>query len=113
MTGMTIPGVTARERGIPRLQGTVLVVDDDEAVRNLLLELIRPERTPIRVSGSGQEAISMVKQMAPALLIVDVLLPDYDGISVLEEAQRIDHRIIGLSYRAIASSASRIGLSPR
>jgi flagellar assembly protein FliH len=103
VTGMTIPGVTAHERGIPRLQGTVLVVDDDEAVRNLFLELIRPERTPIRVSGSGQEAISMVKQMAPALLIVDVLLPDYDGISVLEEAQRIDHRIIGVVMTGAAT----------
>jgi FixJ family two-component response regulator len=100
---MTIPGMTVRERGIPRFQGTVLVVDDDEGVRNLFLELFRPERTPIRVSGSGQEAISMVKQMAPALLIVDVLLPDQDGISVLEEAQRIDNRIIGVVMTGAAT----------
>jgi len=103
MTGMTISGVTARERGVPRLQGTVLVVDDDEGVRNLFLELLRPERASIRVSGSGQEAISMVKQMAPALLIVDVLLPDQDGISILEEAQRIDNRIIGVVMTGAAT----------
>lgn len=103
MTAMTIPGVTARERGVPRLQGTVLVVDDDEGVRNLFLELLKPERTPIRVSSSGQEAISIVKQTAPALLIVDVVLPDRDGIAVLEEAQRIDHRIIGVAMTGAAT----------
>lgn len=103
MTAMTIPGAAARERGAPRLQGAVLVVDDDEGVRNLFLELLKPERTPIRVSSSGQEAISIVKETAPALLIVDVVLPDRDGIAVLEEAQRIDHRIIGVVMTGAAT----------
>ncbi|UVT14591.1 MAG: response regulator [Nitrospira sp.] len=103
MTGMTIPGMTACERGVSRLQSTILVVDDDEGVRNLFLELFKPERVPIRVSGSGQEALSMVKQMAPALLIVDVLLPDQDGIAVLEEAQRTDNRIIGVAMTGAAT----------
>ena len=45
----------------------------------------------------------MVKQRAPALLIVDVSLPDLDGIAVLEEAQRIDSRMIGVVITAAAS----------
>jgi CheY-like chemotaxis protein len=81
----------------------VLVVDDDEGVRSLFLELVGPEGVPIRVSGSGQEALSMVKQLAPALLIVDVRLPDRDGIAVLEEAQRIDSRMMGVVMTGAAS----------
>jgi flagellar assembly protein FliH len=103
VTGTTIPAVTVRERGISRLQGTVLLVDDEEAVRNLFLELLRPERVPIQVSRSGQEALSMVKQTAPAVLILDVSLPDRDGIEVLEEAQRIDNRIIGVVMTGAAT----------
>jgi len=38
----------------------------------------------------------MVKQSVPALLIVDVSLPDQDGIALLEAAQIIDTRIIGV-----------------
>lgn len=45
----------------------------------------------------------MVRQRAPALLIVDVSLPDQDGIAVLEEAQRIDSRMIGVVITGGAS----------
>lgn len=103
MTGTTIPALTVPHRSVPRLQGAVLVVDDDEGVRSLFLELLRQEGVPVRVSDSGQAALSMVKQTAPALLIVDVLLPDRDGIAVLEEAQRIDSRMIGIMMTGAAS----------
>lgn len=103
MTGGTIPAVANSERRVPRLQGTVLVVDADEGARHVLRELLQPERMSIRFSGSGQEALAMVKQKAPALLIVDVSLPDQDGIAVLEEAQRIDSRMIGVVMTGAAS----------
>ena len=103
MTGTTTPALTVPHRSVPRLQGTVLVVDDDEGVRSLFLELLRREGVLVRVSDSGQPALSIVKQATPALLIVDVLLPDRDGIAVLEEAQRIDSRMIGIVMTGAAS----------
>ena len=103
MTGGTIPALTSAERRVPRLQGTVLVVDADEGVRNAFHELLRPERVSIRLSSSGQEALSIIKQEAPAVLIVDASLPDRDGIGVLEEAQRIDSRMIGVVMTGAAS----------
>lgn len=51
----------------------------------------------------------MVKQMAPTLMIVDVLLPDGDGIAVLEEVQKLDNRIIG----AVMTGAATIELAVR
>lgn len=109
MAGSAMPAVTTREQGLSRVQGTVLVVDDEESVRNLFLELFRAERIDVRVAGSGQEALAMVKQRAPTLLIVDVLLPDGDGIAVLEDAQTIDNRIIG----AVMTGAATIELAVR
>ena len=95
--GTTMTALTVRGRaGGSRLQGAILAVDDDELIRNLFLELFRPEGVSIRAAASGLEAIAMVKQSAPALMIVDVSLPDQDGIAVLEEAMTIDNRIIGL-----------------
>lgn len=111
-----------RQSGAPRLQGSILVVDDDEIIRNLFLELFRPEGVSIRLAGSAQEAIALMKQSAPALLIVDVTLPDRDGIAVLEEAQKIDPRIIGvvmtglptveLAIRAMKAGATDFLLKP-
>ncbi len=109
MTGTAVSAMTGPERGLSRLRGTVLIVDDEEGIRNLFVELLRPERVHVRVAGSGQDAIAMVKQMAPALLIVDVLLPDGDGVAVLEEAQKIDNRIIG----AVMTGAATVELAVR
>ena len=103
MAGGTIPAVNSCERSVACLQGTILIVDADEGVRNVFQELLQPERVSIRFSGSGQEALAMVKQKAPALLIVDASLPDRDGIAVLEEAQRIDSRMIGVVMAGAAS----------
>jgi len=103
VTGGTIPAVASSDRSVSRLQGTVLVVDADEGIRHALHELLQPERVSVRLSGSGQEALAMVKQKAPALLIVDASLPDRDGIAVLEDAQRIDSRMIGVVMTGAAS----------
>lgn len=101
MTGITSQALA--DRRMPRLQGTVLVVDDDEGVRALFRDLLQSEGIAVQLSGSGQDALSMVRQRAPALLIVDVSLPDQDGIAVLEEAQRIDSRMIGVVITGGAS----------
>lgn len=64
----------------------------------------------------------MVKQSVPALLIVDVSLPDQDGIALLEAAQIIDNRIIGvvmtgaptveLAVRAMKAGATDFLMKP-
>jgi len=103
VNGAAISAGIFREHELSRLQGTILIVDDEESICHLFLELLRPERVPVRVAGSWQEAIAMVKEMPPALLIVDVLLPDQDGIAILEEAQKIDSRIIGVVMTGAAT----------
>lgn len=101
--GTTVSALAVPDRSVPRRQGTILVVDADEGARAVFHELLRPEQVSVRLCGSGQEALSLVKQRAPALLIVDASLPDRDGIAVLEEAQRIDSRMIGVVTTGSAS----------
>lgn len=96
MVSSTVPTVRVREQGGPRVQGSVLVVDGDEAIRTRLIELFRAERVQVRGASSGQVAMALAKQAAPDILIVDVSLPDRDGIAVLEEALTIDSRMVGV-----------------
>lgn len=92
-----------------RSHGSILIVDDDELIRDLFLEIFRSEGLPIRAAASGRDALAMVKESVPALVIVDVSLPDQDGIVLLEAAQMIDPRIIGV----IMTGAPTIELAVR
>lgn len=110
-TGISTPATLAAAAcsSGKRMQGSILVVDDDESIRHLFLELFQSEGVAIRVAGSGQEALALLKQASPSLVMVDVTLPDQDGISLLEQAQQHDRRIIGV----IMTGAPSIELAVR
>ncbi len=122
MASSTVATLSVRDQVRSRGQGSVLIVDDDEGLRALFVELFRAERMHVRGAGSAQTAISLVKQAAPDLMIVDVSLPDRDGIAVLEEALTIDSRIVGvvmtgtatveLAVRAMKAGASDFLVKP-
>lgn len=96
MGASAVPALRVHGQVHSRGLGSVLVVDGDEAIRAQFLGLFRDERVHVRSAGSGQAAMALVKQATPDLLIVDVSLPDRDGITVLEEALTIDSRMIGV-----------------
>ncbi|MDP3090320.1 MAG: F0F1 ATP synthase subunit delta [Nitrospira sp.] len=108
--------------GSPKLHGSILVVDDDEIIRNLFVELFRSEGVAIRVAGTAGEALAMVKQAPPALVMVDVTLPDLDGIQLLEQIQACDQRVISvvmtgapsveLAVRAMKAGAAEFFMKP-
>ncbi|WP_322799264.1 response regulator transcription factor [Thermoflexus sp.] len=65
----------------------VLVVDDHEVVRlglRLLLQN-RPEFELVGEAGTGAQAIAMVERLRPDLVILDVRLPDQDGLEICRE----------------------------
>lgn len=76
--------------------GSILVVDDEESIRELLVRLLQSEGHRVRAVGSAQEAHSSLTESPVSLLITDVKLPDQDGIALLEQACERDPRMIGL-----------------
>jgi len=108
--------------GPQKLHGSILVVDDDEIIRNLFVELFRSEGVVIRVAGTAQEALAMVKQAPPDLLMADIALPDLDGIHLLEQIQAYDQRVISvvmtgspsveLAVRAMKAGAAEFFMKP-
>jgi two-component system, OmpR family, response regulator len=61
----------------------VLVVDDEPNITELVAMALRYEGFTVQTAASGREAISAVAAFAPALVILDIMLPDIDGIEVL------------------------------
>jgi two-component system OmpR family response regulator len=61
----------------------VLVVDDEENISFLVASALRLDGCEIRTAGSGREAVHAVEKFAPDAIVLDVMLPDFDGFEVL------------------------------
>jgi CheY-like chemotaxis protein len=61
---------------------TLLVVDDDPAVRESLEELLRRQGYRILTAADGEEGLRLVREKRPDLIILDVALPGMDGFRV-------------------------------
>jgi two-component system KDP operon response regulator KdpE len=60
----------------------ILVVDDEAAIRRFLHVTLTSQGYEIIEAASGQEALSSVSSQEPALIILDLALPDIDGVEV-------------------------------
>ncbi|MBT9588487.1 response regulator transcription factor [bacterium] len=60
----------------------VLVVDDEAAVRRFLKTSLIPRGYEVKEASTGQEAIEMVTQSRPDVILLDLGLPDLDGVEV-------------------------------
>jgi RNA polymerase sigma factor (sigma-70 family) len=72
----------------------VLIADDDDLMRAGLIELLSNDAT-IEIIGqaaTGREAIQRTRQLAPDVVLMDVRMPDLDGIAATRELTRADPR---------------------
>ncbi len=63
-------------------EDAILVIDDDEASRNLIRAALSREGYELIESGSGEEGLELYEQQQPALVLLDVILPGIDGLEV-------------------------------
>ncbi len=61
----------------------VLVVDDEPNITELVSMALRYEGFTVKTAATGRAALTAVTQFSPALVILDVMLPDIDGMEVL------------------------------
>ena len=64
------------------------MVDDDEATRTMLQRLLSWEGYTIEVAADGPAALAMVERNGPDLVLLDVMMPGQDGLSVLAELRQ-------------------------
>ena len=72
----------------------ILVIDDDQAVRDVLQETLSAEGYTVSVAADATTGIQVVKEQPVQILVTDYQLPDFNGLEVIERVTRIDSKII-------------------
>jgi len=78
---------------------TIMVVDDEPMVRNLLSQFLTLRGFRVCPAKDGPDALSLLKQEHPQLVILDVYMPGMNGVDVLRQLRANDYKgaVIALS----------------
>ena len=86
---------------------TILVVDDEESVRKLLTAVFRREGYHVESAVDGEEALQKFKIIKPHLVLMDIRMPNVDGITAFKEMRKLckNGKIILLTAFAAVETA--------
>jgi two-component system chemotaxis response regulator CheY len=77
----------------------ILVIDDESLVRTFLRDVLESAGHEVREGANGDEAIAAFAEFKPDILIVDLIMPEQDGLFVIREVRRSmpDAKVIAIS----------------
>jgi two-component system, chemotaxis family, chemotaxis protein CheY len=66
----------------------ILVIDDDESIRETVRRVLEAQGHSVRVVEDGEDGIDSIAESAPDLVITDIFMPGRDGIETLRETRK-------------------------
>jgi DNA-binding NtrC family response regulator len=93
--------------------GSVLIIDDEEVMREILEALLTREGYRVKVASSGEEGLECARAASFDAAVVDVMMPGIDGIATLEELKKIDEDLPVVMVTAFASVETAISAMKR
>jgi two-component system response regulator AtoC len=87
---------------------SVLVVDDDADIRALLKDLLAEEGYTVKLAASGEAALAEIEKRVPDLVMMDVKLPDQDGLAVLKQLRKAHGELEVIVMTAFGGSSTAI-----
>jgi len=98
------------------IRGNILVVDDNDSNRNLLAHQLRRQGHQISTAPSGRQALEIIRDIRPDLILLDLFMPDMNGFDVLREMHKDEELravpviiITGLSDKSAAVKCIEAG----
>lgn len=79
----------AREGKEDMLDKTVLIVEDEKKLRDLIADYLDAEGIGWREAANGDDAVALFRAVQPDLVILDILMPGLDGYDVCEEIRKL------------------------
>ena len=91
------------------MQKTLLFIDDDESIGKLYQLELESEGYNVFIERDGNAALAAVKNLSPDLVVLDIMLPGIDGLTLLEKIKRFNRDlpvIVSTGYSAYRDSSS-------
>jgi two-component system response regulator PilR (NtrC family) len=106
---------TDAEAQVPTMnrKGSILVIDDEEIMREILDALLSREGYDVRLAPNAAEGLELARAVPFDAVIVDMMMPGMDGISALDELKKIDDDLPVLMITAYASVENAIAAMKR
>ena len=73
----------------PHYPPLVLIVDDDEVVRQILSHKVQEDGYQVRTARNGEEAIVIYQEIQPDLVLMDAVMPGMDGFECCEQLRQL------------------------
>ncbi|HXP32062.1 MAG TPA: response regulator [Stellaceae bacterium] len=68
---------------------TVLVIDDDQQIRRMVVRVLARDNHEVIEASDGQEGLKLFNARHPALVITDILMPEKEGIETIREIRAV------------------------
>ena len=82
---------------------SILVIDDEEIIREALETLLTAEGYQVRTAATGAEGLDLVSRAPFDAVLLDLMLPDRNGLEVLEDIRRLDEDLPVVMITAFGS----------
>ena len=68
----------------------ILVIDDEQGIRNLLDTLLRRKGYDVVLAESGRQGLELFRRERPDVIVLDLKMPEMDGLTVLRQIKNLD-----------------------
>jgi len=89
-------------------KSTILVVDDEIGIRELIKSSFDPEDYEVLTASTAEEALRIVDKQSPRLVLLDIRLPEMNGIEALERIKKINKDIAVIMITAFGDEKTAI-----
>jgi PAS domain S-box-containing protein len=109
--GSAVPSLGTKTENIPLAGLRVMIVDDEIEARELLTAILSTQGAEVKACQSTAEALTVIEEWKPAILVSDISMPEEDGYSLIKRVRMLDSEqrdVPAIALTAYARSEDRM-----